>query len=115
MLGDPAQSISTAVEQYRLKYVFLAPTDYPVNFVDVVMPTGTQLILDGAAVNVAPETVGAYGIARVQLSAVNGGAHVLEATQAVGIQVIGYGNYTSYQYPGGLNLDVIAPPPPPPQ
>lgn len=115
MLGDPAQSISTAVEQYRLKYVFLAPTDYPVNYVDVAMPTGTMLTLDGVAVNVTPEAVGAYGVARVPLPATNGGAHVLEATQAVGIQVLGYGSYTSYQYPGGLNLGVIAPPPPPPQ
>jgi hypothetical protein len=31
----------------------------------------------------------------------------------VGIQVVGYGSYTSYQYPGGLNLTLIAPPPPP--
>jgi hypothetical protein len=29
----------------------------------------------------------------------------------VGIQVLGYGLYTSYQYPGGLNLEIIAPPP----
>jgi hypothetical protein len=25
--------------------------------------------------------------------------------------VLGYGSYTSYQYPGGLNLKRIAPPP----
>ena len=29
---------------------------------------------------------------------------MLTATAPVGIQVIGYGSYTSYQYPGGLNL-----------
>jgi hypothetical protein len=28
--------------------------------------------------------------------------------------VIGYGQFTSYMYPGGLNLSAIAPPPPPP-
>jgi len=28
--------------------------------------------------------------------------------------VIGYGAYTSYQYPAGLDLTPIAPPPPPP-
>jgi hypothetical protein len=27
--------------------------------------------------------------------------------------VLGYGDYTSYQYAGGLNLLTIAPPPPP--
>jgi hypothetical protein len=36
---------------------------------------------------------------------------VLTASTGVGIQIIGYGQYTSYQYPGGLNLSVIAPPP----
>ena len=28
--------------------------------------------------------------------------------------VIGYGNYTSYQYPAGLDLEQISAPPPPP-
>jgi hypothetical protein len=39
------------------------------------------------------------------------GAHVLEASAPVGIQVEGYGAYTSYYYPGGLDLNAIAPPP----
>jgi hypothetical protein len=34
------------------------------------------------------------------------------ANEPVGLQVLGYGKYTSYQYPGGLNLGKIAPPPP---
>jgi hypothetical protein len=38
---------------------------------------------------------------------------VLSASQAVGIQVVGYGSYTSYMYPGGLDLLRIAPPPQP--
>ncbi len=29
---------------------------------------------------------------------------MLTASAPVGIQVLGYGAYTSYQYPGGLNL-----------
>jgi len=42
------------------------------------------------------------------------GAHVLTASAPVGLQVLGYGSYTSYQYPGGLNLKQISAPPPPP-
>lgn len=114
--GDPAQSLVTAVEQYRRKYVFLAPLDYPVNFVDIVQPMNAAVQLDGGAVAGALTPIGGsgYGVRRVPLPAVNGGAHVLTADEPVGIQVMGYGDYTSYQYPGGLNLDVIAPPPPPP-
>jgi hypothetical protein len=114
-LGDPSQSNAISVEQYRKKYVFLAPDDYTESWADVTVPLGANVTIDGAAVGapVAPISSG-YGIARVELGPGNGGAHVLTASMPVGLQVVGYGKYTSYQYPGGLNLDVIAPPPPPP-
>ena len=113
--GDPSLSFSTAVEQYRTKYVFLAPDDYDVSFADVIVPTGAIVTLDGAALGVTPTPIGSsgYGVARVKLGAGTAGAHVLEANKGVGVQVMGFGAYTSYQYPGGLNLIAIAPPPPP--
>jgi hypothetical protein len=110
--GDPAQSMATAVEQYRTKYVFLAPLDYDFSFVDVVLPKGTKLTLDGKEIFIKFEPIGPiYGVSRVLLNVGNGGAHSLSASAPVGIQVIGYGAYTSYQYPGGLDLNAIAPPP----
>lgn len=115
--GDPSQSHATAVEQYRTKYIFLAPSDYDESYVDIIQPLDATITLDAAAVDVAPTPIGngsGFGIARVRLGPGNGGAHVLTASAPVGIQVIGYGSYTSYQYPGGLNLVAIAPPPPPP-
>ncbi|MFO0755987.1 MAG: IgGFc-binding protein [Byssovorax sp.] len=111
--GDPSQSQAVTVEQFRKKYVFLAPSDYDISFVDVVAPNGTTLTLDGQTVSAPPSDLGSgYGVARVQLGPGNGGAHVLLASAPVGIQVMGYGTYTSYQYPGGLNLTAISPPPP---
>lgn len=114
--GDPSQSQMVAIEQYRTKYIFLAPDDYDVSYVDVAGPSGVAVTIDGAPISATFNPVGAtgYGVARVRLGAGQGGAHVLTATKPVGIQVIGYGNYTSYQYPGGLDLQIIAPPPPPP-
>lgn len=116
--GDPSQSFATAVEQYRKKYVFLAPNDYDKNFVDIIQPVDAEVTLDGAAVTGAKEPIPGdpeYALVRVALGKGKDGAHVLEATAPVGIQVLGYGDYTSYQYPGGLNLTAIAPPPPPPK
>jgi hypothetical protein len=112
-LGDPSQSLFASVEQYRVKYVFLSPDDYSENWADIVLPTGTDLWLDGTMIVPAyPETIAdGYEVARIGLTPVNGGAHTLEATHPVGLQVLGYGEYTSYQYPGGLNLALIAPPP----
>jgi hypothetical protein len=113
--GDPAHSQATAVEQYRKKYVFLAPSDYDENYVDIIMPMTATITLDGASINPNVQNIGSgFGVARVQLQLGQNGAHVLESTEPVGIQVLGYGSYTSYQYPGGLNLYAIAPPPPPP-
>jgi hypothetical protein len=111
--GDPAQSLVTAVEQYRLKYIFLAPTDYDTNIIDVTVPDGASVVIDGALVGGAPVPIGAsgYGVLRIPLNAGQAGAHVLEASAPVGLQVEGYGSYTSYYYPGGLDLKAIAPPP----
>lgn len=111
--GDPAMSLMTSLEQFRTKYVFLAPSDYDVSFIDVVQPVGAELTLDGvkAAADVVPLSSG-YGVARIQLGPGNAGAHVLTSTEPVGLQVSGYGTYTSYQYPGGLNLSEIAIAPP---
>jgi hypothetical protein len=112
-LGDPSQTLFASVEQYRVKYVFLAPDDYSENWMDVVEPTGAQLWLDGSEVAQSPSVIAdGYSVERVKLGTGNqNGAHTLEATKPVGLQVLGYGEYTSYQYPGGLNLAQIAPPP----
>lgn len=58
-----------STEQYRTKYVFLAPSDYDVSFIDVVQPMGATLTLDGATVGVAPTAVSSgYGVARASSS-----------------------------------------------
>ncbi len=113
--GDPSASSSTAVEQYRSKYVFLAPDDYPISYVDVVLPDGASVKVDGAAVPAPKPLSSGYSVSRVKLGAGAKGAHLLISDKPVGIQVMGYGSYTSYQYPGGSNLQSIAPPPPPPK
>lgn len=111
--GDPSQSFAVTVEQYRKRYVFLAPPDYKKNFVDVVAEEGTKLTLDGKDVSSSLDqlTGTSWYVARIKLSSSNDGVHTLEADKPIGIQVLGYGDNTSYQYPGGLNLGTIAPPP----
>ncbi len=112
-LGDPSQSLPAAVAQYRTNYLFLAPDDYDVSYVDVVAPLEATLTLDGASVSAAPTAIGSsgFGLRRITLGPGNAGAHTLAATKPVGIQVMGYGVYTSYQYPGGSDFVGIAPTP----
>ena len=115
--GDPDQSQFASVEQFRTKYVFLAPDDYPVRWADVTGPVDAQAKIDGTLID-APWTMigdGPYGVQRVDLtkSGNPGGAHTLTAEKGVGVQVIGFGDNTSFQVPAGLDLKLIAAPPAP--
>lgn len=110
--GDPSASLFAAAEQFRKKYIFLAPDDYDVSYAQVTAAPGTTLEIDGEQIKTDPATVGAYVVHRVKLGPGKKGTHTLLASQPVGLQVMGYGKYTSYKYPGGLDLARIAPPPP---
>jgi IgGFc binding protein len=113
-LGDPSQTFAVTVEQYRRRYVFLAPADYTYNYVDIVGPPDATVTLDGKDISSFLRTIPgtSWAIARVPLSSSGDGAHTLEASKPIGIQVLGYGENTTYHYPGGLNLGTIAPLPP---
>ncbi len=110
--GDPSQTLATAVEQYRTRYIFLGPDDYDENWVDIVAPTDTEVEVDGDPVTEKGTKIGGdFEVIRHKLGAGKDGAHTLTSTKPVGIQVMGFGAYTSYHYPGGLDLNQIAPSP----
>lgn len=114
--GDPSQSSFASTEQFRKSYVFLAPDDYDVSYAVIVGSADAKPVVDGApATGFEPIGASGLGVTRVTLGKGNAGAHTLSSDGPVGLQVMGYGAYTSYQYPGGLNLKIIAPPPPPPR
>jgi len=106
--GDPAMTLAVPVEQYRTNYLIHAPTNYTDSFANIVAPTGAAITVDGGAVNGwIPIGNGEYSVARVVLSNAQDGNHVIDGDQKFGIQVYGYGQYTSYWYPGGQNLNLI--------
>ncbi len=106
--GDPSMSLAIPTEQFRLDYTLLAPATYDESWVNVTAPLAARVRIDGRAItNFTPiGSIGA-GVARVQLRA---GVHHLEGTAPFGVTVYGFGSYTSYMYPGGLDLREIAPP-----
>jgi hypothetical protein len=108
--GDPAMTLAVGTEQYRKSYLFHAPTNYEYSYVNIVAPTGTTVLLDGNLVAAASFTaIGAtgYSVARATLSNAGTGNHVISGTAELGISVYGYGQYTSYWYPGGSNLTLL--------
>ena len=118
-VGDPAFSLAVATDQYRSRYVFLAPTDYLDSFADIIMPADAEATLDGSALTGSPEAIPGtdWVLIREALGPGVNGVHVLESVAiegdapGMGLQVMGYGHATGYMYPGGLNLELISEPP----
>jgi hypothetical protein len=103
--GDPAMALGVANLQFRKDYLFHSPVNYEHNYVNITAPTGANVLLDNNPVGAwQPLGTTGYGIARVKFASTGNGNHRIKADQKVGITVYGYGQYTSYWYPGGLNL-----------
>ena len=103
--GDPAMALAVTSSQFRKDYLFHSPVNYDYNYVNVIAPVGASVTLDGAPVGgFEPVSASGYAVARVLFGNTGDGNHRIVADQKVGITVYGYGQYTSYWYPGGLNL-----------
>lgn len=106
--GDPAMTLAVATDQYRTTYLFHAPTNYEVNYVNVTAPMGATVMVDDVMVTgFTPIGGSGFGVARVTLGPGTNGNHLAVGDQPFGVSVYGYGQYTSYWYPGGLDLAEI--------
>ena len=106
MVGDPAMGLGIPFEQYRSKYTFLTPTTYTKSYVNIIAPMGGQVVVDGQPVQQQFTTIGATGYGYTSLE-LKPGQHLATASQPFGITVSGIASYTSYLYPGGLDLKEI--------
>jgi hypothetical protein len=109
-VGDPGLSLVIPSEQFRSDYIFLAPASYRENHLTVIAPDGAEVVLDGTAIAgdlFAP--IGATGMRSARLP-IEGGVHRITGAEPFGITVHGFGTYTSYIYPGGLDIEAIGPP-----
>ncbi len=110
--GDPSQSLAIATEQFRTSYVFVAPANYDQSYVNVVATAGQDVVLDGTSIPTSEFTpVGASEHVATRVLLDGRGVHTMESSEPFGITVYGYGTYTSYMYPGGLDLRRFTPPP----
>ncbi|KIG17357.1 BNR repeat domain protein [Enhygromyxa salina] len=106
--GDPAMTMAVPTEQFRASYLVHAPTNYEYSYANIVAANGAAITVDGMPV-AGFQMIGntGYSVARVTLSNNGDGNHTATGGSPFGISVYGYGQYTSYWYPGGLNLELI--------
>ena len=75
---------------------------------NVVAKSGSAVVLDGETLDAAAfEPVGESGLGVSRQHLGKGEVHTMSSSAAFGIVVYGYGMYTSYMYPGGLDLKPI--------
>lgn len=108
MAGDPAMVMEVPVQQYRTSYDFTVPSTYVSNFINVVTAEGGALEMDGQPLRGSSSVVGGFTIYTLPITP--GDHHLQSATgQGIGLKVYGVAPYTSYAYPGGLDLRQITP------
>jgi len=104
--GDPAFVTVVPVEQFRKSYIFLTPETFVHDYVNIITKKGTSIMLDGSPVS-GFSAVGQTGYVDVQIE-INHGQHSIESQDGTfGIIVSAIAPYTSYMYPGGLDLKEI--------
>jgi hypothetical protein len=104
--GDPSTVQMIPVEQFLGRYVFATGVGYTTNYVQIIREIGGAAVtVDGVQV-AGYVPIGGYELADWTIAE---GSHVAESADPFAIINIGYTNFTSYAYPGGMKLDVITP------
>lgn len=110
--GDPAFVLAVPVEQWRDSYNFLAPGTFDRSFVNITTHKDVfqSIVFDGESLDDEDwQMVGLteYVVLRREIQP---GSHSIRSLsdEPFGILVYGFGQYTSYMVPGGLDLEPIA-------
>jgi hypothetical protein len=105
--GDPAFMLLIPVEQYRTDFVVLTPAEYAENYLNVTVPTGASVEINGEDIPPGFFTIigsGEYSVFRQVLPP---GTHTIRSSEPAGVIVYGWDQYVSYAYTGGLDLEEI--------
>jgi hypothetical protein len=104
-VGDPAMVLEVPERQYRRDYSFVIPATYTSNYVQITAHADATILLDrNPLTSTRSQITGSpWTVLRQRITP---GSHTLVTTDpaGVGLKVVGVALYTSYMYPGGLDL-----------
>lgn len=106
-VGDPGFMLLIPVEQYRTDFVILTPAEYADNYINVTVPTGSLVEVDGEEIPPGFFTLIGSGEYSVYRQPVSPGTHTIRSDEPAGVIVYGWDQYVSYAYTGGLDLEEI--------
>ncbi len=111
LFGDPAMVQAVPVEQYLDSYVVLVPGTWENDYLIITRPVGATVSVDGTSVDAWPTwseiaAIGGGSYEAVRLL-VPDGVRLLEGSEPFGVVVVGFDQWDSYAYPGGLDQEQI--------
>jgi len=107
-VGDPAMFLIPPVEQFRYDYVFLTPSTYKDDYINILAKSkNLEIYLDDERINnTGFEQIGGIN-AYVLSMKIEDGTHKITSNGRIGLIVYGYDKYVSYAYPAGLDLSFV--------
>ncbi|MDP6943661.1 MAG: IgGFc-binding protein, partial [Myxococcota bacterium] len=107
-IGDPAFTLAVPVNRFLKSYTVLTPEGYQQDYLNIIVPTGASVTIDGAPLSapVIPVPGTGYGIARPSVAP--GAIHFVSGSSPIGLTAYGYDCDVSYAYPGGMKLQAIS-------
>ena len=89
-------------DQFRTNYTFIAPSTYDEHWINIVARPGQEVEINGQVfTDFLPIEGTPWAMARVNIPE---GIYTARSSQNFGIWVYGFGAFTSYMYPAGLDL-----------
>jgi hypothetical protein len=111
-VGDPAMAYVIPTEQYLSRYVLLVPETWVNDALVVTRLAGSETLLDGEVVPDTEFTAVADSGFEVARLSVDDGIHTLasaDVDNGLGVTVVGWDEFDSYAYTGGMGLEPISP------
>lgn len=107
--GDPAQTLVVPVSRYLRRYVLAAPPGFSHHQLDIMAATGAQVLVNEVPIaSDAFQAIGASGLSVARVGATPGTRLELRSDQPFGVQMYGFGKFTSYMVPGGIDMRLSA-------
>ena len=103
-IGDPDLIVAIPVERFRSTYAIMVPPSYAKNYVTVIRKAGSEIKIDGVAVDSGYFDTFGSGTWEVGPLELKGGLHVITGVEAFGLSAYGYDSAAGYGYPGGLTI-----------
>ena len=109
-LGEAAFTIVPSTSLWRTRHTVVVPAGHGANYINVGIPTGTTVIVDGQTADASQfKSVAGAPLSGTPLSvarlSVQPGLHVIEGAKKITVMLYGWGKGSGYAMAGGMGME----------